>query len=114
MTVSDLEKTLKFYCQNLGLKEVERKTFPENKFQIVYLSDSNEEFEIKLYYDYNDDKGVPPETGVSYLTLAVEDLKNSHTKHKECGYEVSELQGENPLSYFLTDPDGNKIKIIRG
>ena len=114
MTVSDLEKTLQFYCQNLGLKEVERKTFPENKFQIVYLSDSNEEFEIKLYHDYSNDKEGEPEKGFNYLTLTVENLKKSYIKHKKYGYKVSKLHGTNPLYYFLTDPDGNKIKIVRG
>ncbi len=82
--VVNLEKSLEFYSKALGLKEVE-KNFPQHKFTVVYLSDENEEFEIKLTYDYEHGGKYNMETGFSHFALTVQDLKSSYTTHKKWG-----------------------------
>ena len=54
--VMDLEKSLEFYQNALGLIETRRKEFPEHKFTLVYLSDKEGGYELELTYNYNPEK----------------------------------------------------------
>ena len=54
--VMDLEKSLEFYKNALGLMETKRKDFPEHKFTLVYLSDKDGGYELELTYNYNPEK----------------------------------------------------------
>lgn len=115
--VMDLEKSIEFYKGALGLEEVRRKDFPEWKFTLVYLSDEDRNFEIELTYNYNPEKPYELGNGFSHFALTVGDLEGSHVAHKEAGYSVTDLKGlpgEKPMYYFVSDPDGYMIEIIRG
>ncbi|MDK2917479.1 MAG: lactoylglutathione lyase [Candidatus Petromonas sp.] len=114
--VMDLEKSLKFYKEALGLVEKERKDFPEYEFTLVYLSDESGHYELELTYNYNQDKPYEIGNGFSHIAVSVDDLEGSREKHKEMGYEVTELMGlpgSPPKYYFVTDPDGYEVEIIR-
>ncbi|MGO2117382.1 MAG: lactoylglutathione lyase [Fusobacterium sp.] len=114
--VMDLEKSLNFYKGALGLKEARRKDFPEWEFTLVYLTDEDKNFEIELTYNYSPEKPYELGNGFSHFAVVVEDLEKSHGEHKKSAYEVTDLKGlpgTKPSYYFITDPDGYKIEIIR-
>lgn len=114
--VMNLEKSLNFYKGALGLKEARRKDFPEWEFTLVYLTDEDENFEIELTYNYSPENPYELGNGFSHFALVVEDLEKSHGEHKKLEYEVTDLKGlpgTKPSYYFITDPDGYKIEIIR-
>ena len=54
-------------------------------------------------------------TGYGHLAVEVEDLMAAYEEHKAKGYEVGPLKGLGDTKdyYFLTDPDGYKIEVIR-
>ncbi len=114
--VMDLEKSLKFYTEALGLKETRRKDFPEAEFTLVFLSDETQSFELELTYNYNPEKPYEIGNGFSHIAVSVEDLEASRERHIEMGYKVTKLMGlpgNPPRYYFITDPDGYDIEIIR-
>ncbi|MFW5998769.1 MAG: VOC family protein [bacterium] len=114
--VMDLEKSVEFYKNALGLEESSRKDFPEGKFTLVYLKDDTGNFELELTYNYDQEEPYTIGDGYSHLAVVVDDLEQSHQKHKEAGYEVTDLMGLGESSgsyYFLTDPDGYDIEVIR-
>ena len=114
--VMDLEKSLRFYKEALGFIETRRKDFPEHEFTLVFLSDSSRSYEIELTYNYNPEKPYVIGDGFSHIAVSVEDLEGSRDRHKEMGYEVTELMGlpgNPPRYYFVTDPDGYDIEVIR-
>lgn len=114
--VMDLEKSLKFYQEALGLVETRRKDFPEDKFTLVFLSDEDKNYEMELTYNYNPDKPYEIGNGFSHIAVSVEDLEASRERHKEMGYKVTKLMGlsgEKPRFYFVTDPDGYDVEVIR-
>jgi len=116
LRVMNLEKSLKFYKEALGLTEKVRKDFPEHKFTLVYLTDESGNYDLELTYNYNPDKPYEIGNGFSHIAVAVDDLEGSREKHKEMGYEVTELMGlpdSPPKYYFVTDPDGYSIEVIR-
>lgn len=114
--VMDLEKSLKFYRDALGLVETRRKDFPEHKFTLVYLSDKIDGYEIELTYNYDTETPYEIGNGFSHTAVGVEDLEAEREKHIALGYEVTPLKGlpgEAPKYYFVTDPDGYKVEVIR-
>lgn len=114
--VKDLEASLKFYRDALGLVETRRKDFPEYKFTLVYLSNEIGGYEIELTYNYDVEKPYEIGNGFSHTAIGVENLEEEREKHKSLGYEVTDLKGlpgELPRYYFVTDPDGYKVEVIR-
>ncbi|MGL4989708.1 MAG: lactoylglutathione lyase [Sarcina sp.] len=114
--VMDLEKSLNFYKDGLGLIETRRKSFPEYKFDLVYLSTHIGGYEIELTYNYNPEEKYIIGNGFSHTAIGVDDLEEMRDKHIKMGYEVTDLKGlpgEKPKYYFVTDPDGYKVEVIR-
>ncbi len=114
--VMDLDKSLKFYQEALGLKETRRKDFPENEFTLVYLSDESGAYEIELTYNYHPEKPYEIGNGFSHLAVEADNLEASRERHMEMGYKVTKLMGlpgNPPRYYFVTDPDGYDIEVIR-
>ena len=114
--VANLEKSLEFYKEVLELVETRRKDFPEHKFTLVYLSDKEDGYELELTYNYDPEKPYELGNGFSHTAIGVSDLEGMREKHKSLGYEVTDLKGlpgEKPRYYFVTDPDGYKVEVIR-
>lgn len=112
----DLDKSLKFYKEAIGLVESERKDYPENKFTLVYLTDEDKSHEIELTYNYDQEEPYEIGNGYSHMAVSVKDLESAREEHKKMGYEVSNfsgLPGEKPKYYFVTDPDGYRVEMIR-
>ena len=113
--VMDLEKSLEFYKNALGLVETRRKDFPEHKFTLVCLSDTPDGYEIELTYNYDPEKPYDLGNGFSHVAIGADDIVSLREKHMEMGYEVTDLKGlpgEPPRYYFVTDPDGYKVEVI--
>ncbi|MEQ3337420.1 lactoylglutathione lyase [Clostridium butyricum] len=113
--VMDLEKSLEFYKNALGLVETRRKDFPEHKFTLVYLSDTPDGYELELTYNYDPEKPYDLGNGFSHVAIGADDIVSLREKHMEMGYEVTDLKGlpgEPPRYYFVTDPDGYKVEVI--
>lgn len=113
--VKNLEESLQFYSTAFPFFEARRMDFPEHKFTIVYMQTEGEEFELELTYNY-DHPGYDIGNGYGHLAVGVEDLEASHDAHKAAGYEVTDLKGlpgKEVQYYFITDPDGYKVEVIR-
>ena len=113
--VKNLEASLKFYKEGLNFEEKRRRDFPEHGFTIVYLALPGDAHELELTYNY-DHPAYNLGDGYSHIAIGTDDLEGLHKKHKEAGYEVTELSGlpgSPPSYYFITDPDGYDIEIIR-
>ncbi|MGL4656299.1 MAG: lactoylglutathione lyase [Sarcina sp.] len=114
--VMDLKKSLEFYRDALGLIETRRKEFPEYKFDLVYLSDKIGGYEVELTYNYNPEEPYVIGNGFSHIAIESDDIEALREKHIEMGYEVTPLKGlpgEPPKYYFVTDPDGYKVEVLR-
>lgn len=114
--VMDLEKSVEFYKNAIGLAETRRKDFPEHGFTLVYLSDEDSAYELELTYNYDQKEPYTIGNGYSHIAVGVEDLEGAREKHIEMGYEVTKLSGlpgTPPTFYFVTDPDGYRVEMIR-
>jgi len=113
--VKNLEESLKFYQEVLGFTEKRRKEFPEHKFTLVYLVLPDSEHELELTYNY-DHPCYELGNGYSHIAIGTDDVEAIHAKHKAAGHKVTDLYGlpgSPPSYYFITDPDGYEIEVIR-
>ena len=113
--VQDLEKSVKFYEEIIGLKEVERRDYPEFKFTLVYLAFEEGSYELELTYNYASE---PYDLGNGYghIAIGVDDLEKTREKYKTKVAEVTDIKGlsDKAASYFFVfDPDGYKTEVIQ-
>ncbi len=79
--VKDLDKSLKFYKEALGLVETRRMDYPEYKFSLVYLSDKEDGYEVELTYNYDQEKPYDLGNGFSHIAVGVEDIEAERERH---------------------------------
>ena len=114
--VKDLDKSLKFYKEALGLIETRRMDYPEYKFSLVYLSDKEDGYEVELTYNYDQEKPYDLGNGFSHIAVGVEDIEAERERHISLGYDVTAMKGLSDGAatyYFVTDPDGYKVEVIK-
>ena len=115
--VMDLEESIDFYQKALNLEISRERDFPEYEFTLVYLKSPEGDFEIELTYNYDRKEPYTVGNGYSHIAVTVDDIKKSHQRHKDLGYEVSELKSLSEEAsggyYFLTDPGGYRTEIIQ-
>lgn len=113
--VKDLDASLAFYQEALGFKEVRRNDFPDYKFTLVYLAlEDDPSYELELTYNY-DHEAYDLGDGYGHIAVGVDNLEESHQKHKTAGYPVTDLSGlpgRPKMYYFIQDLDGYKIEVI--
>ena len=110
INVLDLEKSLNFYSETLGLKEVRRHKPDSGDFIIVFLSDGDTSHLIEL--TWLKDKDTPYELGDNEIHMAftVDDFDAAYEKHSAMGCICYENKAMG--LYFIEDPDGYWIEIL--
>ncbi len=110
INVLDLEKSLKFYEEVLGLKVVREKDDPEGSYKLRFLANDESVHQIELTWlrDWKE----PYNLGDNEFHLAFEadDYEAAYAKHKEMGV----ICYENPKMgiYFIADPDGYWLEVL--
>lgn len=110
INVLNLQKSMDFYKEALGLEEV-RRTVPEDgSFTLVYLSDSKTDHQLEL--TWMQDRTDPYDLGDNEIHLAfvTDDFDAAYARHKNMDcicYENTKMG-----IYFINDPDGYWLEII--
>lgn len=109
--VLDLDRSLAFYKQALGLTPVREKEAEDKSFKLVYLADAaNSPFQLEL--TWLRDRTEPYNLGECefHLAFTADDFQATYEKHKAMGC----ICFENPAMgiYFISDPDGYWIEIV--
>lgn len=115
LRVRDIEATLDFYTNLFDFEISSERKFPEDGFDLIYLSSPGSNVEIELTYNYDADPYTVGD-GFSHLGVTVEDLEKMHEICKDSKYETGELRGLSggtPSYFFVTDPDGYRIEVKR-
>ena len=108
--VLDLEKSLKFYEEALGLKEARRKVADDGSFILVYLSDGETYHTLELTWLRDWDRPYNLGDNEFHLALEVDDFDKAYEHHKEMGCICFENKAMG--IYFISDPDNYWIEIL--
>ena len=108
--VLNLEKSIAFYKEALGLHIAREKEASDGSFKLVYMADDLSEHQVEL--TWLRDRTEPYDLGDNEIHLAfiADDFDAAFAKHKEMGCVCF----ENPSMgiYFIEDPDGYWIEIV--
>lgn len=117
--VGDLERSVKFYTDLLGMRELRRRDVPDGKYTLAFVGYAPEESGaavIELTYNY----GVSHYeigTGFGHLAIGVPDIKATCERLRAAGAKITREPG--PVQFgttviaFIEDPDGYKIELIQ-
>ena len=109
--VVDLERSLAFYKQALGLEPVREKTAADGSFRLIYLGQEESDFQLELTW-LRDRGDRPYDLGECefHLAFLTDEYDALHRRHQEMGC----ICFENPAMgiYFIQDPDGYWIEIV--
>ena len=110
INVCDLEASIKFYEQALGLHEVRRKNAADGSFTLAFLSDGKSEHQLEL--TWLRDHANPYDLGENEIHLAfrTDDFEAAHKLHSEMGCICFENKAMG--IYFISDPDGYWLEIL--
>lgn len=109
--VLDLERSLKFYQEALGLTEHRRKVASDGSFILVYLADRHGHFQLELTWLRDRDTAYNLGDLEYHLCMRVaEDYDKVRAYHRELGCIVYE--NHDMGLYFIADPDGYWIEIL--
>lgn len=108
--VRDLDISMKFYKEALGLEEVRRKTAEDGSYIIVYVGNKESDFELELTWLRDMDRPYDLGDCEFHLAFSVEDYDAAHKMHKEMGCICCE--NESMGIYFIEDPDGYWLEIL--
>lgn len=110
--VLDLQKSIAFYEEALGLKVVRKYEAPDGSFILVYLGDGVTQHQLEL--TWLRDRKEPYNLGENefHLAMAVDDMEAAHAKHEKMGCICFENKAMGV--YFIHDPDNYWVEIIPG
>ena len=108
--ILNLEKSLAFYKEALGLTPVREKEASDGSFKLVYLGDGKSDFTLEL--TYLTDRKEPYDLGECefHLAFTTDEFDALYEKHKEMVVVCFENPGMG--IYFISDPDGYWIEIV--
>lgn len=118
LRVGDLDESLKFYCDVLGMKLLRQKDYPGGKFTLAFVGygDESDHTVLELTYNWGVDQY---ELGDAYghIAIGVDDIYGTCEQIKERGGKVVREPG--PMKHgstviaFVQDPTGYKIELIQ-
>lgn len=118
LRVGDLDRSLAFYTEVLGMKLLRRSDYPDGKFTLAFVGYQSEAEGAVLELTYN--WGVTEYelgTGYGHVALEVEDAYAACDEIKRRGgvvtREAGPMQHGTTVIAFVQDPDGYKIELIQ-
>jgi lactoylglutathione lyase len=117
LRVTDLERSLAFYVDVLGMRLLRRRDYPEGRFTLAFVSyqDESEGAAIELTHNW-DTSQYQLGDAYGHVALAVDDVYAACERIRERGGKITREPG--PMKHgstilaFVEDPDGYKIELL--
>ncbi len=116
--VSDLDESLRFYCDRLGMTLLRRQDYPAGRFTLAFVGygDESDETVVELTYNW-DTHQYEVGNGFGHLAIGVEDIYRTCDQLRAEGVKVVREPG--PMKHgstviaFVEDPNGYRIELIQ-
>ena len=117
LRVGNLDRSLKFYTEVLGMKLLRRKDYPEGRFTLAFVGYGEESDHTVLELTHNwDTEAYEVGTGYGHVALEVDDVYAACEAIRNRGGKVVREAG--PMKHgdtvlaFVEDPDGYRIELL--
>jgi lactoylglutathione lyase len=118
LRVGDLDRSISFYCDILGMQLLRRKDYPDGKFTLAFVGYGDEQNNAVIELTHNwDTTAYELGNGFGHVALGVENIYTACDAIKNLGGKVTREPG--PMKHgsteiaFVEDPDGYKIELIQ-
>ena len=117
LRVEDLERSIQFYTEVLGMKELRRKEYPTGKFTLAFLGYGDESTNTVLELTYNwGQEAYEIGSGFGHIAIEVDDVYQACEAMKKRGGKIirdaGPMNAGTTIIAFLEDPDGYPIELI--
>jgi len=110
--VSNLEESIDFYCNKLGLKELRRNTSEQGRYTLVFLAAPGDESAmVELTYNW-DPEAYTGGRNFGHLAYAVEDIYATCQHLQDSGVLISRPPRDGRMA-FVRSPDGISIELLQ-
>ena len=110
--VKDLDDSLDFYCNKLGLVEVARKEVPQGRFTLVFLAaPGDEDAQVELTFNW-DPQEYDGGRNFGHLAYAVDDIYESCQRLMDMGVTINRPPRDGHMA-FVRSPDGISIELLQ-
>jgi lactoylglutathione lyase len=117
--VFDLEKSVHFYHELLGMKVLRRSENEIGKYSLAFVGygDEKDTAVIELTYNWGRDAGYDLGTAFGHLAIGVDDVADTCDRLGKAGVKITRpagpVKGGTTIIAFIEDPDGYKIELIQ-
>lgn len=117
LRVGDLDRSIDFYQNVLGMKLLRRKDYPDGKFTLAFVGygDESENTVIELTYNWDTDSYAIGE-GYGHIAIEVDDVYEAVDELRKRGgkviREAGPMNAGTTIIAFIEDPDGYAIELI--
>ena len=117
LRVGDLDRSIKFYTEVLGMKLLRKKDYPDGKFTLAFIGygDESESTVIELTYNWGTDS-YDLGTGYGHIALEVDDVYDAAEEIRKRGgkilREAGPMNAGTTIISFVEDPDGYPVELI--
>ena len=110
--VTDLDKSLKFYCDALGLRELKRKEVPQGRFTLVFLAaPGDDDAQVELTYNW-DPESYSGGRNFGHLAYAVDDIYATCKRLQEHGVTINRPPRDGHMA-FVRSPDNISVELLQ-
>ena len=110
--VSNLEQSLDFYIQKLGLLETRRKEVPEGEFTLVYLATEIGAPEVELTYNWGSSESYDTGRGFGHLAFEVDNIYTFCESLQSANVIINRPPRCGKMA-FIKSPDGISIELLQ-
>ena len=110
--VTDLDESLRFYCDLLGLKEIRRKEVPQGGFTLVFLATGEGEPEIELTYNWDSSEVYDGGRNFGHLAYEVDDIHATCQHLQDNGVTILRPPRDGHMA-FVRSPDNISIELLQ-
>jgi lactoylglutathione lyase len=119
LRVGNLEKSLDFYCNVLGMKLLRQKDYPGGEFTLAFVGygEESEQTVLELTHNWGTDR-YDLGSGYGHIAIGVDDIYGTCEAIRAKGGTITREPG--PMKHgstviaFVADPDGYKVELIQG
>ena len=113
LRISDIESSIKFYCDALGLQEIRRIEVKEGKFTLIFLAaEGDESSQIELTYNWDGDDLGEGSRNFGHLAYHVDNIYETCSRLKDSGVTINRPPRDGYMA-FVRSPDNISIELLQ-
>jgi len=113
LRISDIESSIKFYCDGLGLEEVRRVEVKEGRFTLIFLAaQGDESSQVELTYNWDGDDLGEGSRNFGHLAYHIDDIYEACSRLMDIGVTINRPPRDGHMA-FVRSPDNVSIELLQ-